>query len=321
MGYNTLVTIKGKDLDAIANDPEFGANLKSTIRMSGAPLDLGQTVLNGSGLWMSDFFSGSGLPLPGYDAQVAIPHHADHRSVHSLIDGVFWTLGQTQEFTPYEALAEKLADLEVTTSMKSHKFLVPARKSAPLSEAMQDELSAMNDYDLDTLATSTISLVVINDYLGHMDTDKTLGRRIRDGILSWWKQTAEANRALVSKPEDARFSSVYASIPCGSILGVTPANCSDVLMVSGNCGNKFQSRPSVDEIIRLNNQDDFVTKSRESDLHTAKMEMLETGFHVRMPGRTRAESPMVWSQHRWVTPTSQSEQTVEQSEPAVSQII
>lgn len=308
MGYNTLFALKAADLPLIAQDPEFGAKLRDCMLMSETRSHLKPADQAGSGIRLSNV-----APViestSAYDMQVGVSRHADEDQLSVVKDGLFWTFDWTGQapWDAYETLALKMAGFGYSTSMKTEGFVQNAQ--TPVLDDFEAEWSRMDGYSQDAWDGSLITFSALNDAMSCFRDDKELGARIDRFVRDWWHLSKLGHETLRNgSPQPFGHFNDYIRAgnhanPIG-IIAVTPAQETELVMVGGNWGRKIANCPDISTALRMASDPDYASRIqalRDADLHRAKDALLTSGFHVRLPGRQRSESPMHWSRDKWVS--------------------
>lgn len=307
MGFNTLLVIKNKHLPAIAQDANFGAAIRSVITYGDQlRYENGRT----SSVSLSDLPEGC-APDVSYDIQSSESLHADMTGIHVIEkgSGELSALGYAHQpsLNAIKDATEAFSKFGYRVENKAAKFLCEA-DAVIVEDHMAAERAWMQDYDQDVFAEGSTAFLVLNDGLSSIRDDTALGAHFAHSLQQWWAGAKHISELHASgdMPEGTQ---VYLpdSIGAGNhanpiqIVSVTPKDQAELIAFGGNWGRELRPHLPLSIVNRMQaGQESHLLDIRKADITQVKHSFLEMGFHVRSPGRTRAESPAHWSKKHWV---------------------
>jgi hypothetical protein len=308
MGFNTIFAVKAADLDKIALDEDFGMKLSTCVRMSDTRSHLNPDDMPGSGIFLDNLVDVL-EEKTDYNIQVGESRHADETKVHIIKDGVFLTLDwhRTSPWHVYDTAARTLAKFGFKTALKSGGYTI---EPAPVDRNdHKAEWQRMDGYSDDTFNGALITFVLLNDATDDIRKDKTLGHRLASFAREWWELNKYGRNILREGVEKTPFGYINDTISSGhhgnpiSIVAVTPAGAEDIIVIGQNCGRVISPCCPVDEAYRQSGDKrrmELLSKLEKQDLTQIKNALLQAGFLVRSPGKTRSESPSFWNEANYV---------------------
>lgn len=111
---------------------------------------------------------------------------------------------------------------------------------------------------------------------------------------------------------ELRTDRPWLSAPCDSIaagnhanaigiLGLTPAGAEDVFVTGGNWGMPIRpSTPLRERTSRGGDHLDLLRRLAAERAVQVADTLLDAGFHVRAPGKSRVEPPRKWNRDSWI---------------------
>lgn len=305
MGFNTVLTIRNEDLPLIAQDPDFGQSIYAAVTY-------GDRIIRergrGNAVRLSEFESVTGRKL-AYEVHASESHHASTTGIHVVQDGGMATLGYAQHpsWSFIEAAAAAFNEHGYRIENKACKFLSEACDVTDL-DPLAAERAWMGGYEQNVFDQGATTFLVLNDALSCIRDQADLGQRFAKGISDFWtgrKYISDRNLANPDTPHVA--TDLSDNIGAGNhfnpiqIISITPKGQADLIATGGNWGREL--RPHLPLLIlnrMVDGSEEHLVDIRQSDIQQVKQSFLEMGFHVRTPGRTRAESPAAWAEKHWL---------------------
>jgi len=271
MGQNVLAVVKNSDLDAIAEDPEFGLRLADAVRMTSWH-NSWKMIREFSSMRLSDFCRENGFEPPVYDIQASEPcHSSDYRAALVDRDGRLWCFDGAETPAspgPWRDFADAYSDLGYGIGHKD-----PAMLASLPQTSHQDEASYTESWSEACFAAGHTAFVIILDGLSMIKSDRELGLRFRDGV----REYHQARRALQDIPRQYRgrigmrrsISAGNHANPienCGFIRGGSPA----IIAYGKNFGRILQPHQEHEDIL--------------PGIETETRDRIMTEMHARIQG-------------------------------------
>lgn len=307
MGFNTLMVIENKDLSAIADDGDFGKAIHAAATYGDRAF---RARGRGDAVQLSEIEDMLGREFP-YGLQAADSHHASSTTTNVIHNGNLSTFGYANnpQWGSIEAAAEAFALHGYRIEHKKGKYLVEAKPVSDLSP-MEADRAWMSDFDQNVFDEGSTAFLVLNDGLHDIRDQKNMGKYFAAALKDWWAGSKHISDLHHENP-DARKVEIYLPDNIGAgnhsnpiqIVSVTPKGVPELVATGGNWGRTLRPHLPFSIVNRMiSGSEEHLLKIRKDDLTQVKQNFLEMGFHVRTPGRTRAESPAHWAKKFWVEP-------------------
>ncbi|MFX4300243.1 hypothetical protein [Pseudosulfitobacter pseudonitzschiae] len=307
MGFNTLMMIENKDLPAIEDDEGFGKAIHAAATYADRAF---RARGRGDAVRLSEIEDMLGLEFP-YGLQAADAHHASSTTANIIYNGNLSTLGfaNNPQWGNIEAAAEAFSLHGYRIEHKKGKYLVEAKPVSDLPP-MEADRAWMSDFDQSVFDEGSTAFLVLNDGLHDIRDQKDMGKHFVAALKEWWAGSKHISNLYCEKPE-AQKTTLYLSDSVGAgnhanpiqIVSVTPRGVPELVAAGGNWGRTLRPHLPFSIVNRMiSGNEEHLLKIRKDDLTQVKQNFLEMGFHVRTPGRTRAESPAHWAKEYWVEP-------------------
>jgi hypothetical protein len=286
MGDNAVLILRHEDLESIALDNDFGAKLHDLLGQADR-LPIRRNLVD-------DTYSGISLrwdtEIPAdYDILISKPLHADITDIH-VYDGkglASFRSSAQHSWKKAITLAAAFASLGYRVEQKAHRFLrEPEADSAVQNAGI-------------SLETGATALTICLDARDAIREDTELGLRFALGIKDHLVLSQRADLPYFPQSCIAALNHVNAL----DIIGHMSGNQTKVFLTGQNCGRMLhKDLPPRIQLEQRESHKKHLIALRNNDLKEVNLCLREFGFHVRSPGRSRAESPMHWSKASWVSP-------------------
>lgn len=308
MGYMASVTIRNADLNMIEADPEFGAKIKHALRVADLYAYRNKERLSGSVISNHDLYEfekdiGRDVgDMPACKFWVSVPMHADVETVHVIHNG--------EQRSPFPHRMNDYRDAELIARAMAHmgyrlKDVVTGEVFSSMDALPRTAADYMANWDMEKLLNEgTTTLCVLNDGIDAIEADQELGPRLAQGIrdyLDSFKQHSEAYEA----GEITGHVFAYDTIRAGNhsnpiqIACVTPPGEIDVLVMGQNWSREMRPIKPICLMRGEDKHQSHIEKLIEASRRKLVNIMLQAGFQVRSPGRSRSESAMDWNRKEW----------------------